>query len=775
MKYFSHKEGNENNLFFGLEMIGTAKKPFQVQGSSNVEKWKQEQESWRRKFAAVLSAPPLHKELELRFIGEGTRGEGKLKVIITGRVPVGDSNEAKEELYRAWKDVYSILRVNRNVYSFKPVTNKKDLLGYLSPFKIKHSVELCRTGLDIKHKSTPGFQSEKQLGGGLATLPLPFTGESSDLVFLCRFLAEHPYPLMVSVRVSPYHGPFPDFSSYNPLQNEEEIVWQQITQVKERAAEMTRSRAGLCRIRLLISSDTSITEPVINALGCEIISENTGLWQVMESPSPGETGQGQDLFQDNYLQIYNLDEAARVFRLPLPGSQRVPGLSVVYPYLPADLPATGAVLGFKQTDKKEETIRIDEADRDKHVYVLGQTGTGKTTLLYSMAMSDIREGRGICVLDPHDDLHEKLIARIPKHRRDDVILLDPTDFEYPVGINLFETGSDREKSFLANELIQIMRKVYDPGNHGFTGPIFEQAVRNAALTAMYLPGGGTIIDVPLLLTQKDYTKMILQHVTDERVKSFWYDMWFKHERDYAELLSYITSKFDNIQSDPIIRRILGQAKNTLNFRKIMDEGKILLVNLSKGGLGELNSYLLGSILVIMLFTAALSRYDLPPEQRNPFCLYIDEFQNFTTDTVQSMLSEARKYRLSLVLAHQNLKQLSEMTRHTVLGNVGSMVFFRPGSHDARFVQEYLQPYFFERDLIDMPNWTAVGRIMLNAMPSSPFTFQVDRDRSEETRAVRQYVREMMHNNYALPYREVDREIQERQSLDYWEKQSLKDR
>lgn len=529
--------------------------------------------------------------------------------------------------------------------------------------------------------------------------------------------------------------------------------------IKQRVTEINRSKTKLCQLKVSVAGVEAITEPVINTVGSEVISEDTGLWQVKELSSVNEEAD-----HDDYLQIYSAEEVASVFCLPVPGNEGINGIPLTYPYLPPNLSSAGAVLGFRKTVRGKETIRIAESDRDKHLYLLGQTGTGKTTLLYSMAMSDIREGRGVCVIDPHDDLHERLIARIPESRLDDVILFDPTDYEYPVGLNLLEGETEKEKSFLANELIQILRKVYDPHNSGFTGPIFEQAVRNAALTAMALPDGGTVVDVPVLLTQKGFTKGILEHIEDERIKTYWKEIWFKQGMNYGELLAYITSKFDNIHTDPIMRRVMGQTKSTFNFRQVMDEGKILLVNLSKGGLGELNSYLLGSILVVKLFTAALSRYDLPAEKRKPYCLYIDEFQNFTTDTVQSMLSEARKYRLALVLAHQNLKQLSEMTRQSVLGNVGSLVFFRPGAQDAHFVQEYLKPYFFEKDLIDMPNWSAVGRLMINATPSRPFVFQVDRDRTKEDRAVVKYVRDRSRSLYARSSITVEKEIIKRHSL-----------
>lgn len=758
---------NADSHIFGLELVGTARKPVRLQGTSNVEEWELEQVSWRRRFASVLTGPPHGKEIELKYIGKGSKGEGLLNLVIFGKIANDNSGESKGLLWEVWKDLYSMLRVNRDIYSFKPLTNKKDIIRHLQPFKAKYAVEFIRSGIDFRPRSIAGFQPHYFSSSSNLILPSPFSEQASNLIFLSRFLSEYPYPLIVSLRVSPYIGTFPDISLFKTVELKDASTLQHLQSVEERAAAIFYSKEKLCRLRLFVLAENPISETVINTIGCELLSEDISLWQAKTIPveHDGNTVE-KEASRHDYRQVYSIEEASRVFRLPLPGSGGVPGLPVVHPYLPPDLPFTGAVLGYQNTDKGEEAVRIDAADRNNHVYVLGQTGTGKSTLLYSMAMADIREGRGLCVIDPHDDLQKRLIARIPEQRLNDVILLDPADYEYPIGLNLFEyADSNREKSFLANEFIQILRKLYDPhGAHGFTGPVFEQAVRNASLTAMCLPGGGTVVDVPLLLTNKEYTKSILAYVDDERLKNFWNEMWFKYERDFAEMLAYVTSKFDHIVSDPIMRRVLGQAKSSINFRQIMDEGKILLVNLSKGSLGESNSHLLGFILVVKLFAAALSRYDTPAEQRRSFALYIDEFQNFTTDTVQNMLSEARKYCLSMILAHQNLAQLTEATRQTILGNVGSLVFFRPGTHDAKFVQEYLKPYFAEKDLLDMPNWSAVGRIMINSTPSKPFVFRVNKDKTKENEAVVKYIRDKMRCNYARSYRDVDKEIINRQKL-----------
>lgn len=759
MKYYPVKEGNKNLYCFGLELNGVANQPTYDKMINNVENWLIEQNTWRQRLASILISPPDHKKVELKFIKDDSKSRGKLKVCLLVFLDP-EKGELDTDLQEAWQDLQAMINLNRSNYLFSPITSKKDLQRLIKPFKSKCQVELVRTGVSFYPASGVGFSKGSFPENDLSTLPFPIKSEVSNLRLFCRFLAEYPAPIEVSIQARPYNGTINDCRFGKAVSNPNQVELEQVEAVRDRASELGRREKKLCYMNIFISAEKTLTEPVINALGADLLTEDTDCWQALHIPANNDHSlQIEDKSTGpDFKRLYCVEEAARVFRFPLAGNDGVPGLESVYPYIPQNLSSSGAVLGFKEADSGQQTVRINESDRDKHVYILGQTGTGKTTLLYSMAMSDIREGRGICVIDPHDDLHERLLARIPDYRKDDVILIDPNDYDYPVGINLLEAGTEKEKNYVANELIQIIRKVYDPGSQGLTGPVFEQAVRNAALTAMSFPRGGTVVDLTELLTDKSYLEKALEYISDERVRRYWENIWLKYNRDFSELLAYITSKFDNINSDPFMRRVLGQAKSTINFRQIMDEGKIVLVNLSKGNLGELNSYLLGSILTFKIFSSALGRYDQPPEKRKPFCLYIDEFQNFTTDTIHSMLSEARKYQLSLVLAHQNLKQLSDTTRQIVLGNVGSLIFFRPGTDDADFVQEYLRPYFYFRNLLELPNWTAIGRVMIEAAPSRPFTFQVDKDRTAENLIVADYVRQRMRKEYASYYKDVEAEI-----------------
>jgi energy-coupling factor transporter ATP-binding protein EcfA2 len=769
MKLFINKENGQEYLYFGFELLGTGRKPLHAKSVIESEQWMEEHCKWRSVFATLFTSPPAGKIFELVFSGGGTGEDSKLKVCLYCKFTVDNYKMARLEAKQVYDALFSLLHMNRSVYLFKPLTKKKDLLNHIRQFDRSNIAELLRKGLKSELEKGIGFSSFKPLKEA-ASLPYPLTGPVSDLFFLCRFIAEHPQRIAVSVRVKPYLKRISFEDLGQPENKQGEFGLQIANSVAERLKEIERYKLKLCCLRAFISVEKEFTRSVEAVMGREIFSANSNYWQVRnlcETEKAIALNLDDDC-SDDYLHLYSEEEAARIFRLPVPGYQGVPGLKLVNPFLPDSLPAGGTVLGFKQTDQGKRSIKIGEIDRDKHIYVLGQTGTGKTTLLYSMAMSDIREGRGLCVLDPHDDLHERLISRLPDYRCDDVVLLDPNDFDYTVGLNLLEGKTERERIFFANELIQIIRMVYDPASQGMVGPIFEQAVRFAALTAMYIPGGGTVIDIPHLLTNRDYVKDLIKLLPDQRLTDFWEEIWFKHQRDYAELLAYITSKFDNIQADPYMRRTLGQAKSTLNFRQMMDDGKIVLVNLSKGVLGEVNSHLIGSILVSLIFSAALSRYDLEPSKRKPFYLYIDEFQNFTTRTIHSMLSEARKYRLSLVLAHQNLKQLSEETRHVVLGNVGSLIFFRPGPQDSSFAQEYLKPDFGESDLLNLPNWTAIGRLMVDSKPARPFTFQVDKDRGSDNYATLSYIRKRMRTQYARHYKFVEDQIRKRQSSDIFE-------
>jgi len=368
--------------------------------------------------------------------------------------------------------------------------------------------------------------------------------------------------------------------------------------------------------------------------------------------------------------ILGTAEMAALFHLP--DSQFSPNSDLARQYSkqvdgPPSLPYEGLLLGHNEFRGNKKEIRLSEDDRRRHTYVLGQTGTGKSTLLENLIVQDMRAGKGFCFIDPHGDAAEKLLGAIPKERAEDVIYFNPGDTDNPLGLNLFEFDNPDEKDFLVQEAINMLYKLYDPQHQGIIGPRYEHWFRNAALTLMADPQGSTFIEIPKVFTDNDYLKNKFKHLTDQTVIDFWLkEMGQTSDYHKSEMLGWFVSKFGAFMNNEMMRNIIGQTKSSFKIRDVMDNNKILIVNLSKGRVGEINAKLLGMIFVIKFQAAAMSRADMPEEQRKDFCLYVDEFQNFATDSFATILSEARKYRLNIIVANQFIGQLDDEIKEAVI-------------------------------------------------------------------------------------------------------------
>jgi len=404
----------------------------------------------------------------------------------------------------------------------------------------------------------------------------------------------------------------------------------------------------------------------------------------------------------------------------------------IQPVNNTDISADGILLGHAGENEIEKEIRFARADRSRHCYIMGATGTGKSTLLYNMIVQDMRNGEGIAVIDPHGDLYNQILRAVPESRIDDVILIDPCDFEYSVGINFLECSGQYkrvEMNFIANEMLKIFDRLYDLGRTG--GPVFELYLRNSLFLLMDSEyQGATLMDLPMIFEDDEFRAFLKSKCKNPMVENFWSKQAEKisGENGLRNMGPYITSKLNQFTSNALLRPIIGQSKSTVDFRKAMDEGKIILVNLSKGLLGQLDVQLLGMLIIGKLFSSALGRVNMRPEDRRPMFLYVDEFQNFTTDTVAYLLSEARKFGLYLTLANQNLAQLDshdgkQNILDAVLGNVSTTLIFRLGAVDANKIQVYTNPAFEAQDLQDLPDFHSVGRLMIKNAPSRPFVFK----------------------------------------------------
>lgn len=360
---------------------------------------------------------------------------------------------------------------------------------------------------------------------------------------------------------------------------------------------------------------------------------------------------------------------------------------------------------------------IKTDDRRRHMYVIGKTGMGKTTLLENMVYSDVVNGHGLCYIDPHGDTAEKILDFIPSHRINDVIYFNPSDMNYPISFNLLESVDPAYTHLVASGMVGVFKKIWADS----WGPRLEYILRNALLALLDHPDS-TLLGVTRILVDKDFRKKVVSNIKDPVVKSFWVDEFTKfNDRTIAEVISPIQNKVGQFLSTALIRNIVGQVKSTLHFRDIMDNRKILILNLSKGRIGEDASALLGAMMITKIQLAAMSRVDIPEEQRADFYLYVDEFQNFATESFAGILSEARKYRLSLIVAHQYVAQLDEKVADAIFGNVGTIVSFRVGAGDAETLVKEFSPYFTEEDFVNLPKFFIYLKLMIDGVASNPFS------------------------------------------------------
>lgn len=457
----------------------------------------------------------------------------------------------------------------------------------------------------------------------------------------------------------------------------------------------------------------------------------------------------------------NVEELSTFYHIPSDAS-KIPYLAAqrtaeVAP--PTSLPAHGELrLGMASFRGEEREVWVPgREDRRRHFYVVGQTGTGKSSFLLNLIVQDIARGEGVGVLDPHGDLIEDVLARIPRSRSEDVVLFEPFDTERPFGLNMLEYETPEQKDFAVQEMIAIFHKLFPPE---IIGPMFEHYMRNVLLALMADPRDpGTLVEIPRMFTDDEFMERRLQRVRDPLVRDFWMREWRQLTGSTrSDLLGYIVSKVGRFIENETMRNIIGQQHSSVNLGEMMDQRKIFLANLSKGRTGEINSSLLGLILVSKLQMAAMRRASVADQEaRRDFYLYVDEFQNFTTDSIASILSEARKYRLNLILAHQYIPQLSEEIKDAVMGNAGTMGAFRVGAEDAEFLEKQFGPEFSAQDLVNLDNFTLVLKMLIEGSVSSPFQMHT-LPSPPGNRALIRPLKSVSKLTYGKPRELVEREI-----------------
>ncbi|MEK7680700.1 MAG: type IV secretion system DNA-binding domain-containing protein [Patescibacteria group bacterium] len=568
----------------------------------------------------------------------------------------------------------------------------------------------------------------------------------------------------------------------NDPSKQHEAVKYQLTQMEEEMVKNMEEKIGKggleTTIRVVSSANTKEKatinlENIINAFSQYNLYRYGNTLAAAVPKKPGALI-SQSIFrsmrEDRYM-VFNTEEMAGFWHLPIPSTEtpNINWLGARKAPPPINMPKEGVILGRTVYRGEETIVKMKRADRRRHLYTIGKSGTGKSTFIQNLAVQDIQNGEGVCVVDPHGDFVEYVLQHVPKERADDVIYFNPSDIERPIGLNMLEVNTEEQKDFATQEMISIFyRLVTDPS---MIGPMFEHQMRNVMLTLMAdMENPGTLAEVPRMFTDDEFVGEWKKKLTDPMVLAFW-DKEMAKTSDFhkSEMLGYLISKVGRFVENGMIRNIIGQSHSGFNFREVMDQKKILLVNLAKGLVGEINSNLLGMIIVSKLQMAAMGRTAVAEDQRHDFYLYMDEFQNFITESIATILSEARKYRLDLIMAHQYLKQLEDnkgktTVRDAVLGNAGTLVSFRIGVEDAEILAKEYAPVFSAYDLINIEQYTAYTKLLIDNTAAKPFNMLVYGPQSGN-KELAAAIKELSRLKYGRPREIVEAEIMERAQLD----------
>ncbi|MBD3281515.1 type IV secretion system DNA-binding domain-containing protein [Candidatus Uhrbacteria bacterium] len=474
-------------------------------------------------------------------------------------------------------------------------------------------------------------------------------------------------------------------------------------------------------------------------------------------------------FDPRYSITLNSEELSSLWHLPLPSTEtpKIDWLLSRKALPPSNIPREGILLGLSEYRGHSYEIRMKDQDRRRHFYIIGKSGGGKSVFMKSMIKQDIENGKGVCVMDPHGDLARESIEYVPKERAEDVIYLNPADFERPMALNMLEYDETdpQQKTFAVEEMLKIFDQLYDLKATG--GPMFEYYMRNAMLLCMDHPeSGSTLVEIPKVLADDQYRAFKLSKCKTPSVRDFWIKEAQKAggEASLANMVPYIASKLTPFITNDFLRPVISQQKSSFSFRQAMDEGKLIFCELNKGKLGDISSYLIGMIVVGKILMAALARGDMDPSKRRDFYLYIDEFQNFLTDSISAILSEARKYGLNLIIAHQFISQLAPKgdtaIRDAIFGNIGTMSAFRVGAEDAEFLEKEFSPTFTKFDLMNTEAFTVNIKLLIDNTASKPFNMMPIMQ-PEGNKKLAEMIKELSRYKYGRKRELIEAELQER--------------
>ena len=741
---------------------------------------------------------------------------GQLQVAILGRVT--EERGAEEVL----QSVNRFLEVSFKDYWFEPMA-QEEIQNFLTPFPIKDVVEITRqvvmlniASWKIAHRAPLGFgltntslQPENATMQHLAPYVFPFVPNPEGWPRLFETLLLQPRPVLIEVALWPteltareiqlLENEVQRYQAYldrNPSFRPPEKPEARLSSVLVLRAELLRDwylsqihqleipgNAFWVRIRLAspaaippdlvaVTGQAFSRPPTVNIRSGRPYHLAGGFDHWHYRGVPRELREAISELDRDLLPIrheplrfiFDGQAAGEVFRLPViakKGRASFPGLRVRHArYLeaPEGLPGEGVRLGHAHRRGNQVGVFLKTDDHRRHVYTVGQTGVGKSSLILKMALENIRRGEGVAVIDPHGDLIQLLLDRIPAERVEDTILFDPGHSDYAIGMNLLEWKIQAEQAFLVDEFISMLKLIY-PGE--IVGPVFEHNVRYGLLLLMANPDEpGTLVEFPQLFSDRGFHRLWLPYVQDPLVRRFWEKEFPQVDYRTEAYLHYIISKIDPFILHPLMNQIIGQRRSTVELEKVMNEGKILLVDLAKGKLGDLNSKMLGMIVIAKLYAAAMRRINVPRSQRRDFFVYVDEFQNLATETFASILSEARKFRLNLTLCNQYITQLPGWIVQALLGNVGTVIVFRVGIQDAELLEPHFGPVS-QQALADQPNHHAYVRLLVSGELTPPFSLWTELEPEPPGGTqVRQAIRARI-SEYARPRKEVREEIQSR--------------
>jgi hypothetical protein len=658
----------------------------------------------------------------------------------------------------------------------------------------------------------------------------PFTRTKGDFNKLCKMLLMEPYPIIISCRLKPtmlqeseskfYEDQIATcerFAQYRLDEKMPKDIQSLFPTLQEQARyyqnQLAKTLYGLrdnvALVQMSIASAQAIPRNVLEILGALITEPAGGISEQKRSDFSRYLTGGYDIkmyggselqrailavenveitpyphpllpeFASRILYLFDSIEAGTMFRLPPSTDDKLAGLNMLNwrsRPAPEDLPSYGVMLGLSQCRGIDIGVRIADEDRRRHMYTVGQTGTGKTTLLKTMILSDISAGKGLCIIDPHGDMFKELLGKIPLERMDDVIVFDPTDLEYPIGLNLLECETENQRHFIVQELVAIMTKMlideYGPDAAGaFAGPVFYQHMRmNLLLCMSDIENPGTLLEFYNIFQEKGFWNKWLPLKSTDPLLVRWVKQVLPHQ-DYQRVSSegastgnYIISKFQEFVFHPMLRNIFSSKHSTIDIGKIMDEGKILLVNLAKGELSERNSKFLGMILMAKIQAAAMERVKTSEQKRRDFYVYVDEFQSIATQNFVTLLSEGRKFGINMILSNQFVSQIDKLIMNSIFGNVGTIACFRLGQTDAEVMEKEFLPHFGKQDLLNLPNWTAYISTLVNGQTVRPFSIKTLLDKLEFRSEIAERIKENSRKKYGQSRSEVEASIEKSLNL-----------